>query len=127
MSRKTSLWLKKEEHFFIVDLLLYVRCISWKSIIFVAVFTCLMSGMVTASPLPLGGNGLQIGWSSVDLTPDKPVFLTGISARRVSQGVKDPITATAMALESGFAPCPFVFSSFPVFHLIWLRCQKRVT
>jgi hypothetical protein len=44
---------------------------------------------------------LQIGWSSVDLTPDKPVLLAGQFHARVSEGVLDPITATALAFEYG--------------------------
>ena len=36
-----------------------------------------------------------IGWSSVDITPKSSVFLNGQYAARVSEGVMDPITATA--------------------------------
>ena len=43
---------------------------------------------------------MQIGWSSVDITPDAPVYLSGQRYSRISEGVKDPITATALALES---------------------------
>jgi len=43
---------------------------------------------------------LRIGWASADLTPDKPVVLTGFSRARVSEGVLDPITATALVIES---------------------------
>ena len=43
---------------------------------------------------------LRVGWASADLTPDKPVVLTGFSRARVSVGVSDPITATALVLES---------------------------
>jgi len=51
-----------------------------------------------------GGDGqqagpLRIGWASADLTPEKPVVLTGFSRARVSQGVLDPITATVLAVE----------------------------
>jgi len=44
---------------------------------------------------------LRIGWASADLTPGKPVVLTGFSQARVSEGVADPITATVLAIESG--------------------------
>ncbi|MDD4190807.1 MAG: hypothetical protein PHI28_05735 [Mangrovibacterium sp.] len=44
---------------------------------------------------------LLIGWSSVDITPDKPVLLNGQYHARVSEGVMDPVTATVLALESG--------------------------
>jgi hypothetical protein len=42
----------------------------------------------------------RIGWASADLTPEKPVVLTGFSRARVSEGVADPITATVLAFES---------------------------
>ncbi len=44
---------------------------------------------------------LQIGWASADLTPDQPVQLAGQFYARVSEGVLDPITATALALSCG--------------------------
>ncbi len=44
---------------------------------------------------------LRIGWASADITPDQSVVLTGFSSARVSTGVLDPITATALLLESG--------------------------
>lgn len=44
--------------------------------------------------------GLQIGWATADLTPGKPVLLWGQFHCRVSEDVKDPLTATALALES---------------------------
>jgi len=47
-----------------------------------------------------GAGKLRIGWASADLTPEKPVVLTGFSRARVSDGVLDPITATALAVES---------------------------
>ena len=43
---------------------------------------------------------LRIGWASAELTPEKPVVLTGFSRARVSEGVLDPITATALIIES---------------------------
>jgi len=46
------------------------------------------------------GTRLQVGWARTDITPDKPVAPVGFHTRRISQGVKDPITATALALES---------------------------
>ena len=42
-----------------------------------------------------------IGWSEVDITPDRPVLLCGQFAERVSQSVEKPITATALALSDG--------------------------
>ena len=44
---------------------------------------------------------LQIGWACVDITPDQPVNLHGQHFARVSEGVLDPVTATALALAPG--------------------------
>ena len=43
---------------------------------------------------------LRIGWASTDITPDEPVMLAGQFHARVSEGVKDPVTATVLALQS---------------------------
>ncbi|HWR35186.1 MAG TPA: hypothetical protein VN622_04860, partial [Clostridia bacterium] len=40
-------------------------------------------------------------WASVSITPDRPVALAGQFHTRVSRSVHDPVTATALALESG--------------------------
>lgn len=45
-------------------------------------------------------DGFRIGWASVDLTPDQKVVISGQFHARVSEGVRDPVTATAMAFES---------------------------
>ena len=42
-------------------------------------------------------NKLQIGWSEIDITPDKKVSLAGQFAERISEYVEKPITATAMS------------------------------
>lgn len=41
---------------------------------------------------------LKIGWAAADITPDGPVAMRG---GKLSEGVKDPVTATALALEQG--------------------------
>ena len=43
---------------------------------------------------------LSVGWASADLTPEKPVVLTGFSRARVSEGVLDPINAMVLVIES---------------------------
>jgi hypothetical protein len=43
---------------------------------------------------------LSIGWATTDITPPRPVALVGQKAKRISQGVRDPLTATALALET---------------------------
>ena len=42
---------------------------------------------------------LKIGWAQADITPDEPVLLSGQFHARVSEGVRDPVTATALVLE----------------------------
>ncbi len=42
---------------------------------------------------------LKIGWAQVDITPAEKVLVSGQFHARVSEGVRDPITATALALE----------------------------
>ena len=44
---------------------------------------------------------LKIGWASVDITPDEPVEICGQFHVRVSEGVMDPVTATALAMSAG--------------------------
>ncbi len=66
-----------------------------------AVVSLLLTGPVTFAQ----GDGepagqLRIGWASTDLTPEDPVVLTGFSRARVSEGVMDAITATALVIES---------------------------
>jgi hypothetical protein len=43
---------------------------------------------------------LLLGWSKTDLSPDVAVLLKGQFPARVSEGILDPITATALAIES---------------------------
>jgi hypothetical protein len=43
---------------------------------------------------------LHVGWATVAITPDKPVALVGQLHKRISQKVRDPLTATALAVET---------------------------
>ena len=43
---------------------------------------------------------LYAGWAMIDITPEKPVALIGQLTKRISQKVRDPLTATALALET---------------------------
>jgi hypothetical protein len=43
---------------------------------------------------------LKTGWAQASITPDRPVLLAGQFHARVSEGVLDPVTATALAIES---------------------------
>ena len=44
---------------------------------------------------------ILIGWAQADITPPQPVMLWGQFHTRVSRGVLDSLTATALALECG--------------------------
>ena len=46
-------------------------------------------------------NKLQIGWSEIDITPEKKASLAGQFAERISEYVEKPIVATAMAVDNG--------------------------
>ncbi|MFW6153727.1 MAG: hypothetical protein ACOC95_00755 [Planctomycetota bacterium] len=54
---------------------------------------------------------LRIGWSQRDITPNRPVLLAGQNYSRVSEGVQNPVTATALALEGDGAQA------------IWVACD----
>ena len=43
---------------------------------------------------------IKIGWADADLTPTEPVLITGQLHARISEGVLDPITATALVLDN---------------------------
>jgi len=54
-----------------------------------------------------------IGWAGADLTPERAVLIAGQFHARVSEGVADAITATALALDGGsdhavMVSCDFV-------------------
>ena len=49
---------------------------------------------------PAAGPALFVGWAGVDITPPQPVNLVGQHGKRISQGIDDPVTATALALET---------------------------
>ncbi|MEK7408873.1 MAG: hypothetical protein AAB225_27735 [Acidobacteriota bacterium] len=48
----------------------------------------------------LAGSELLVGWASTDITPERPVSLAGQFYTRITKHVHDPITATALAMES---------------------------
>ena len=58
-------------------------------------FAALFSALATfAAPL-------KIGWATADVSTDKPIFLQGLDYRRNSQGVRDPVTVTALVIDNG--------------------------
>lgn len=46
------------------------------------------------------GQALFVGWASTDITPPKPVNLVGQYGKRIARSIRDPLTATALALET---------------------------
>ncbi len=63
----------------------------------------LMSMLLTNSSViadNASGTLLKIGWSEVDVTPSEPVLIGGQFYARISEGIKDPITATVLVFES---------------------------
>ncbi len=58
---------------------------------------------VTVSDEAAAGN-FKIGWSKADITPDKPVLLSGQFHARISESVHDHVYATSMAMEYGSGP-----------------------
>lgn len=61
----------------------------------IAFLVLLAAGAVQASAAEL-----RIGAATADITPDKPVGLDGQFNTRISRGTDNPITATAVAIES---------------------------
>ncbi len=43
---------------------------------------------------------IMVGWATTDITPDKPVALSGQAHTRISKEHKDRVTATALAVET---------------------------
>ena len=53
-------------------------------------------------------NALKIGWASTDISTKEPVFITGQFHVRISSGILDPITATALWIDNGKESVCFV-------------------
>ncbi|MDD2474565.1 MAG: hypothetical protein PHI32_01495 [Dysgonamonadaceae bacterium] len=47
----------------------------------------------------LDEDSFYVGWSEVDITPDRPVALIGQLHKRISESVQDPLKATVLAME----------------------------
>lgn len=61
----------------------------------------------------------KIGWAQGDITPANPVLIGGLFHARISEGVRDPLTVTVMALEKGgeqtiFVSCDLIKISLPI-------------
>lgn len=51
---------------------------------------------------------LKIGWAEVEITPQRPVSISGSFELRISEGVSDPLFVTAWAIENGVEQAVFV-------------------
>ncbi len=59
------------------------------------------AALVLAAPVPEVRTGkLHVGWASRDITPDRPVALSGQFHKRISTGVAARLSVTALALET---------------------------
>jgi transcription elongation GreA/GreB family factor len=63
-----------------------------------SVLTVILCMFVT--PGECGASELHVGAATVSITPDRPVALSGQMNTRISKGVRSPVTATALGLES---------------------------
>lgn len=79
---------------------------------------------------------LFAGWSACDITPPRPVALVGQYHTRISQGVLDPLTATALAVETRgpdgkneqavLVACDICFVERPVIERLRAAVKERV-
>lgn len=58
------------------------------------------------APARLVSGALHVGWAGADITPDRPVAVVGQLYKRIARKVRDPLTATALALETRSAEGP---------------------
>jgi len=58
------------------------------------------AALLAPAAIDVSAAELRIGTATISITPDKPVALDGQFGLRVSRGVDNPITATAVALEA---------------------------
>jgi len=67
-----------------------------------ALLLILLSGSIAgaAEAEPSGQGLLHVGWAGVDVTPERPVALIGQLHKRISERVRDPLTATALDIET---------------------------
>jgi len=56
--------------------------------------------LMAAAAMNCAAAELRIGAATINITPDKPVALDGQFNTRISRGVDNPITATAVAIEA---------------------------
>ncbi|MCK9618569.1 MAG: hypothetical protein M0R21_12135 [Lentimicrobiaceae bacterium] len=69
-------------------------------LIIIPVFFCSCNSRMKPEN-PSSVAGIKIGWASADITPAKSALLRGQFHARVSEAILDPLTVTALAIESG--------------------------
>jgi hypothetical protein len=72
---------------------------------------------------PPAGRELLVGTATTSITPAKPVALDGQFGTRVSKGIDNPVTATAVALESRVAGKPADQAVFVSCDLVGVRAH----
>ena len=68
---------------------------------------------------------LKMGWSEIDITPDKKISLAGQFAERISEYVEKPLTATALAIEADGEQLIMVSADAPsISHKVMVRVRE---
>jgi len=74
---------------------------------------------LTASPSLYGEekmNAVKIGWASRDISTDKPIGILGQMYLRISTGILDPVTLTALTIDNGSDSVVFLSVDCIVIH-----------
>lgn len=77
----------------------HVRCLSMDHFMNQHAVRSLLGAMTIVTAASACAVELSLGAATVDITPDKPVALDGQFRVRISQGVDNPVQATAVAIE----------------------------
>ncbi|MBN2269805.1 MAG: hypothetical protein JXN61_04275 [Sedimentisphaerales bacterium] len=70
------------------------------ALLFCIIFACTSKPAQANQDAQPNSGLLHVGWAQIDITPQRPVALVGQLQKRISQAVMDPLTATALALET---------------------------
>ena len=77
-------------------------CVSWIFPRAIAASCCAIVLAIGVSVSATAGETLRVGVVATDITPKKPVTLSGYGSRKgLSQGVHDPLSARVVAFEQG--------------------------
>ena len=72
---------------------------------------------------------VKIGWASRDISSDKPVIISGQAYQRVSKGIHDPITTTALVIDDGdvaiMVSCDMVSVTGPQLDMVRDKVAKK--